>query len=63
MHEERDEQFDYDDGSYGCPHCEDGQILVCIDDMCRGAGECFHGDGYATCPHCKGTGEIEPRKP
>jgi hypothetical protein len=60
MHEERDEQFDYDDGGYGCPHCEDGAILVCIDDMCRGSGECFHGDGYATCPYCKGTGEIQP---
>jgi hypothetical protein len=55
-----DDEDYFDDGSYACPHCEDGVILICIDDMCRGAGECFHGDGYATCPHCKGSGDIDP---
>ena len=29
-----------------CYRCDDtGTILVCVDDMCRGAGECIHGDG------------------
>lgn len=31
-----------------------GFIVVCIDDMCRGAGECFHGDGEIPCPECFG---------
>jgi hypothetical protein len=60
VNEHDDDYFDYDD-SYGCNRCDgEGLILVCIDDMCRGAGECFHGDGYATCPACKGSGEIQP---
>jgi len=25
-------------------------LVICIDDMCRGAGECFHGDGELPCP-------------
>lgn len=33
-----------------CGNCNDGMIVVCVDDMCRGAGECFHGDGMAVCP-------------
>lgn len=33
-----------------CGNCEDGMIVVCIDDICRGSGECFHGDGMAVCP-------------
>lgn len=46
---------DEDDGC--CERCNgEGQILICIDDMCRGAGECMHGDGYAQCPNCKGQG-------
>ena len=36
----------------------DGEVLTCIDDMCRGAGECMHGDGYGVCRPCKGTGEL-----
>jgi len=31
-----------------------GVIVTCIDDMCRGSGECIHGDGEAICPVCKG---------
>lgn len=42
----------YDDG---CSRCGgQGFIVVCIDDMCRGAGECMHGDGEIVCPDCKG---------
>jgi hypothetical protein len=51
-----DEQDDDDFGSYdGCNTCGgEGFIVVCIDDMCRGAGECMHGDGEAPCPECGG---------
>lgn len=43
-----------------CGRCNgEGVIMVCIDDICRGLGECIHGDGYRTCPDCKGKGEIE----
>lgn len=46
-----------------CDHCEgEGQILTCIDDLCQGTGECIHGDGYATCPVCKGDGEVEDQE-
>jgi hypothetical protein len=34
-----------------CPTCG-GIGVVCIDDMCRGAGYCVHGDG--DCPTCGG---------
>jgi hypothetical protein len=38
-----------------CHRCNgEGRILVCIDDLCQGQGECIHGDGYAVCPVCKG---------
>lgn len=50
-----------DDMPYACPRCDgEGLRMVCIDDMCIGAGECWHGDGYAPCEDCRGTGEIEP---
>jgi hypothetical protein len=32
----------------------EGFIVVCVDDMCRGAGECMHGDGEIVCPECHG---------
>jgi hypothetical protein len=41
-----------------CSNCDDGMIVTCIDDMCRGTGECFHGDGYSLCP-CEIDGEPE----
>lgn len=37
-----------------------GEIVTCIDDMCRNSDECFHRDGMATCPDCKGKGWIGP---
>lgn len=57
-----DEDEQDDDGSRedfydfgGCNTCGgEGFIVVCIDDMCRGCGECMHGDGEVTCPECKG---------
>ena len=43
-----------------CEYCNgNGTILVCPDDMCRGAGYCMHGDGERYCEACDGTGEIE----
>jgi len=42
-----------------CQRCGGtGEILFCIDDICRNVGECIHGDGYIMCPDCKGRGEI-----
>ena len=39
----------------GCNRCNSqGFIVICIDDLCRGAGECMHGDGEIVCPECKG---------
>lgn len=52
-----DDDFeDYDIyASEGCRRCGgEGIIVVCIDDMCRGAGECMHGDGEIACPDCGG---------
>lgn len=44
--------------AHGDPYCHrcdnKGTIIVCVDDMCRGAGECMHGDGEIVCPDCKG---------
>lgn len=38
-----------------CHRCDNsGFVIVCVDDMCRGAGECMHGDGEIVCPDCKG---------
>lgn len=48
--EDDNQSYDFDDS---CERCGgEGVILVCIDDMCHGAGECLHGDGYAPCPVC-----------
>ena len=48
-----------DDGPPVCQRCDgQGEIMVCIDDICHGLGECIHGDGYATCPNCKGVWRI-----
>ena len=49
-----DYEYDYAD-DFGCQTCGGaGFIMVCIDDMCRGAGECMHGDGEIPCPECCG---------
>lgn len=51
------EEF-YDD-HVSCWRCGgEGFIVICIDDLCRGAGECMHGDGEIDCPECKGEGEL-----
>lgn len=33
-----------------------GELLVCWDDLCRGGGECIHGDGEIQCYACDGSG-------
>ncbi len=33
-----DEEWMYDDET--CQECDDGMILICPDDMCRGCGGC-----------------------
>ena len=36
-----------------CCNCDgSGWMVVCVDDMCRGMGECIHGDGNRPCPIC-----------
>lgn len=41
-----------DEGCYLCGGT--GAIVTCIDDLCRGSGECMHGDGEQPCPACCG---------
>lgn len=51
MTHEMDDRFeDEDDGCYRCGGAR--YIVTCIDDMCHGAGYCFHGDGEDACPVC-----------
>lgn len=51
-----DEPDDFDDDDY-CHRCDnEGFILICPDDLCRGAGECMHGDGEIVCPNCAARG-------
>lgn len=55
---------DYDDSGYddgSCYACDgSGWIVVCIDDMCRGAGECMHGDGEDNCKVCNADCHKDP---
>lgn len=49
-----------DDDDSGCYHCGGrGFVIVCIDDLCRGADECMHGDGEEDCPVCNKDGDKE----
>lgn len=58
--EDEDEPFDY--GDSGCNRCGgEGYVIVCPDDICRGAGECMHGDGEVPCPECDRWGEPGER--
>lgn len=42
-----------------CWNCGgEGFVITCCDDLCHGAGECFHGDGHAMCRECKGEGVL-----
>ena len=47
--------FDWEDEEPHCQTCDDqGEIMICPDDMCHGAGECMHGYGMIVCPECRG---------
>lgn len=42
-----------------CHECHgEGFVMVCIDDLCVGTGQCMHGDGEVVCPVCKGEGAV-----
>lgn len=46
--------WDDEDSDY-CGECDnEGRVMLCPDDMCRGVGECIHDDGWMICPRCKG---------
>jgi hypothetical protein len=55
----QDEDFEelYNEDDNTCGRClGEGEINICIDDMCQGLGtQCMHGD-YVICPACDGTG-------
>lgn len=40
----------------GCVNCEDGVVMICLDDLCRGAGYCLSGKPdhtcFKSCPIC-----------
>lgn len=42
-----------------CDKCNDGIIVFCIDDICRGCGYCIHGDGNRLCD-CELWGNDDP---
>ena len=44
----------WSDDPVGCCNCDEGMIVVCMDDLCRNSGWCMHGDGMAVCPTCRG---------
>jgi hypothetical protein len=50
---DEDEDQDFEPGGDGyCLDCGgEGWIVTCVDDLCRGAGYCIHGDGMMLC-HC-----------
>ena len=40
-----------------CERCHGtGEIIACVDDMCRGLAESCHGDDVEVCPDCEGRG-------
>lgn len=58
---EDDDDNYFHEGPYCCQRCQgEGVIVTCIDDLCYGNDYCIHGDGYGTCPDCKGVGQIMP---
>lgn len=51
----------YDEDDEGCWWCGGrGYVVTCIDDLCRNAEECIHGDGEAPCPECRGSDREFP---
>ena len=69
QHEDHWEGYDHDAIDDYCPRCDgEGVVMICPDDLCRAAGECFHGKAdrtcFRACPDCtsqpKGEGLIGP---
>ena len=57
--EQSDYDEDFDDERDYCGRCNEfGEVVICVDDLCHGAGECMHGDGMRICPDCGGKGKI-----
>lgn len=54
--ERGDEEFHEPATCWNCGG--EGFVIVCCDDLCHGAGYCFHGDGHATCRICTGEGVL-----
>lgn len=54
-HGEKREQFGAtEDGGY-CARCGGGgSVVICVEEVCRIAGVCFHDGGTVTCPSCGG---------
>jgi len=53
----REEFYD----GFPCQFCDEGMVVVCPDDLCRGNGGCRNFPGrrpkqgcYGVCPYCKG---------
>ena len=55
---------DDDEPDRTCVECHgEGRVMVCWDDMCVGLGDCMHGDGWAVCRACGGSGFISGALP
>lgn len=58
--EEEIEVYDEDlDEDRDCDECGgEGEIVLCIDDLCYRREQCIHGDPPDPCPSCRGTGRA-----
>jgi hypothetical protein len=60
MDDDDESPHEIDGESDGCYRCGGRHWeVVCCDDLCRGSGECMHGDGMAPCPECNKDGVLE----
>jgi len=55
------DEYDYEPDE--CDRCDQyGQVMACVDDMCRGLGSCVLGDidcdGMVMCPDCGGDSKL-----
>lgn len=59
MEYDEDDEYDELHDPVPCWKCGgEGFEIICVDDLCHGAGHCMHGDGEAMCPLCKGDGYL-----
>jgi len=57
------DEDEYDEGGWDCERCGgQGIVMICVDDCCRGAGECLwnppRNGCFGKCFDCNGTGEA-----